>query len=98
MSANFRHFAAHAFKPLLDKRFQGLAFRFAGDDEVVQRAVKSGQNVGGDGVEILLFGGHHARPAQDINRVDSPSSLCIFTQLAAFTSCLASFSLRMSSP
>ena len=24
--------------------------------------------------------------------------LCIFTQLAAFTSCLASFSLRMSSP
>ena len=72
MSANFRHFAAHAFKTLLDKRFQRLAFRFASDDEVVQRAVKSGQNVGGDGVEILLFGGHHARPAQDINRVDFP--------------------------
>lgn len=72
MGANFRHFAAHAFKTLLDKRFQRLAFRFASDDEVIQRAVKGCQNIGGDGVKILFFGGHHARPAQDINRIDFP--------------------------
>ena len=70
MSAHFSDFGAHAFKALLNHRFQRLAFGFAGNDKVVQRAVECSQDFSGNRVQILLSGGHHARPAQNINRVD----------------------------
>lgn len=70
MSVNFCYFVVYVFKLLFDKCFQGLVFCFVGDDEVVQCVVKSGQNVGGDGVEILFFGGYYVWLVQDINWVD----------------------------
>ena len=70
MGANLSHFRTHAFKALLNHRFQRLTFGFAGNDKVIQRAVEGGQNFSGNRVQILLAGGHDARPAQNINRID----------------------------
>jgi hypothetical protein len=91
MGANFRHFGAHAFKALLNQRFQRLAFGFAGNDKVIQRAIKSCQNFGGNGVQILLPAAITPGQRRISTGLISPSSLCILTQLAALTSCLPVF-------
>ncbi len=72
MGTYFGHFAANTFQALFNQRFQRLTFGFASDDEVVQRTVQRIQDLGGDGVQILLLCGHNARPAQNIDRVNFP--------------------------
>ena len=70
MGTYFSHLGRYAVETLFNQRFQRLAFGFAGDDKVIQRTVQRAQNFGGNGVQILFMGRHHARPAQNINRVD----------------------------
>ena len=70
MGAHFSHFGRHAVETLFDQRFQRLAFGFAGDDKVIQRAVQRAQDFSGNSVQILLMSRHYARPAQNIDRID----------------------------
>ncbi|MNP26021.1 hypothetical protein D3C76_1188530 [compost metagenome] len=91
LGANLDYFSAHAFQTLFDQRFQCGAFAFASHNEVIQCTIQRLHQLCADGVQILLLSRHHARPTQDVDRIDFPFVALHFDPVGGFNQLLGQF-------